>query len=384
MEKLKVRDLLDVCEQLGVSVARTSRKGNILDVMRAEGITEEEVKEAMETIEGKQREAEERQKCERQEAEERQKRKREEAEECKRREERQHALRIKELELEQLRITSAQSNPLSLADETPRQKIQDLILPFRTGGDIALFLVSFERTCEKIRINEGVWSQKLLSVIPGEAAEVIARLSKADSDDYAKVKAALLRKYRLSAEAFRQRFRQAKRGSESCTKFVYQLKSNLKEWLGSVDAYGNHDRVIDCVALEQFYRVLPEDTRVWLQDRMKGTDIDKAAELADEYYTRRNFQLDREDTKEKRDSSRRLAAQNTAQKMALPRDEFSQGATNNERERRKPGEAPESTPLELLNQNDQLYATIVKRRVISHLAVSKRLLSQAFASRTRT
>lgn len=102
-----MRDLLDVCEQLGVSVARTSRKGNILDVMRAEGITEEEVKEAMETIEGKQREAEERQKCERQEAEERQKRKREEAEECKRREERQHALRIKELELEQLRITSA-------------------------------------------------------------------------------------------------------------------------------------------------------------------------------------------------------------------------------------------------------------------------------------
>ncbi|XP_075741654.1 uncharacterized protein LOC142791735 [Rhipicephalus microplus] len=341
MEKLRVRDLLDVCEQLGVSVARTSRKGNILDVMRAEGITEEEVEEAMETIKEKQREAEERQK--REEAEERRKREGDEAEERKRREERQHALRMKELELEQLRITSAQSSSLSVADEMPRQKTQDLILPFRTGGDIALFLVNFERTCEKIGINEGVWSQKLLSVIPGEAAEVIARLSKEDSDDYAKVKAALLRKYRLSAEAFRQRFRQAKRGSESCTEFVYQLKSNLKEWLRSADAYGNHDRVIDCVALEQFYRVLPEDARLWLQDRMKGTDIDKAAELADEYYTRRNFQLDRDDTKEKRDSSRRLAAQNAAQKMAPPRNEFSQGATNNERERRKPGEAPEST-----------------------------------------
>lgn len=157
------------------------------------------------------------------------------------------------------------------------------MLPYRIGGDIALFLVNFERTCEKRGLDESLWSQKLLSVVPGEAAEVLARLSKEDYESYGKVKAALLRKCRLSAEAFRQRFRQAKGGSESHTEFAYELKSNLKEWLKSAEVYGNHDKVLECIALEQFYRVLPEEVRLWLQDRLPEVDLEKAAQLAEEY-----------------------------------------------------------------------------------------------------
>lgn len=83
--------------------------------------------------------------------------------------------------------------------------------------------------------------------------------------------------------------------------------------------------------------------------------------------------------------------------MALPRGELSQAATNNEREKRKPGEAPESTASAKERagtaraaqrgtaRDGQFCATIVKRMATYHQAVSRNYLpSQAFASRTRT
>ncbi|CAN7941040.1 unnamed protein product [Ixodes hexagonus] len=82
-----------------------------------------------------------------------------------------------------------------------------LMQPVKVSEDIGLFRVNFERTCEKMSFVRSSWPQRLLTLLPCEAADVVARLSKEDAEDYAKVKASLLRKYRLSTEAFRQCFR---------------------------------------------------------------------------------------------------------------------------------------------------------------------------------
>ncbi|KAG0429262.1 hypothetical protein HPB47_023821 [Ixodes persulcatus] len=75
------------------------------------------------------------------------------------------------------------------------------------------------------------------------AAEVVARLSAGDADDYDKVKSSLLKRYRLSAEAFRQRFRNAsKKSSEGYSEFAYGLKTNLIEWLKSEEVYESRDK----------------------------------------------------------------------------------------------------------------------------------------------
>ncbi|KAG0411729.1 hypothetical protein HPB47_011134 [Ixodes persulcatus] len=55
--------------------------------------------------------------------------------------------------------------------------------------------------------------------------QVVARLSAGAADDYDKVKSSLLKRYRISAEAFRQRFRNAsKKSSEGYSEFAYGLK----------------------------------------------------------------------------------------------------------------------------------------------------------------
>lgn len=63
-------------------------------------------------------------------------------------------------------------------------------------------------------------------------ADVMARLPKLEAKDYEKLKSSLLRKYRLSVEAFRQKFRDAEivKG-ESYLQFAYKLEAYMEERL---------------------------------------------------------------------------------------------------------------------------------------------------------
>ncbi|KAG0412782.1 hypothetical protein HPB47_010074, partial [Ixodes persulcatus] len=168
--------------------------------------------------------------------------------------------------------------------------MKKLMQPFKVGEDVGLFLVNFERTCEKLSFAPETWPQRLLTLLPCEAAEVVARLSAGDADDYDKVKSSLLKRYRLSAEAFRQRFRNAsKKSSEGYSEFAYGLKTNLIEWLKSEEVYESRDKVVECVCLEQFFRSIPQSVKLWVQDRVGVDSVERAAELAEEYATRRKL-----------------------------------------------------------------------------------------------
>ncbi|KAG0418132.1 hypothetical protein HPB47_005107 [Ixodes persulcatus] len=168
--------------------------------------------------------------------------------------------------------------------------MKKLLRPFKVGEDVGLFLVNFERTCEKLSFAPETWPQRLLTLLPCEAAEVVARLSARDADDYDKVKSSLSKRYRLSAEAFRQRFRNAsKKSSEGYLEFAYGLKTNLIEWLKSEEVYKSRDKVVECVCLEQFFRSIPQSVKLWVQDRVGVDSVERAAELAEEYATRRKL-----------------------------------------------------------------------------------------------
>lgn len=277
LNKLRVPDLVELCEDLGITVGKAKRKPHLIELITKTVADESELVECWELIqERRNKEAEER-------------------EREKQREEKQraHELEVKRLELEMKKL-EAQSSERGSSQATARGvetfRMKDLMQPFKVGEDVGLFLVNFERTCEKVEFSRESWSQRLLTLLPCEAADVIARMNKQDAEDYDKVKSALLKKYRLSTEAFRQRFRNASKGpKESYPEFAYNLKANLVEWLKSAEAYGNHGKVIECIALEQFFSCVPEQAKFWVQDRLGEPDVQKAAELTEEYATRRAF-----------------------------------------------------------------------------------------------
>ncbi|XP_072142107.1 uncharacterized protein [Dermacentor andersoni] len=305
MEKYKVKELLQICEELGIELGSTKRKNAILEVMRTRDVTAEEAEEAWADIkERREEEKREKERCEeeRKEKERREEEKREkerceeERKEKERREwqaekerrewqaekeRREHELKMKELE------TRNSSPAPSLTSNGPR--IRDQLPPFVVGEDMAKYLVKFEHVCERNSIERSLWAQNLLALLPGEASDVITCLSKEAFESYSDVKEALLRKYKLSPEAFRQRFRYAKKGRESNVDFAFRLKADLVEWLKGEEVYDDRDKIVECIALEQFYRCIDEDVRLWLQDRLKEVKLNKAAELAEEYYTRRSL-----------------------------------------------------------------------------------------------
>ncbi|XP_077490841.1 uncharacterized protein LOC144101552 [Amblyomma americanum] len=285
--KLLRSDLLSLCEELGVDIEEKMKKSHICTLL-LETANEETVSDTWELL----------------------KRKKEETERKKEENERQRlAAEREERELRRLQLANDQKKlecessrgmtpeRVSRAESFPMDR---LMQPYKIGEDLGYYLVNFERTCEKRGYAKETWPQKLLMVLPCEAATIVSRLDAKDADDYEKVKASLLRKYRLSAEEFRQRFRGAsKRSSKSYAEFAFSLKANLTEWLKGAVAYDTKDKVVECVGLEQFYNSIPEAVKLWVQDRENVSTVEKAAELADEYATRRKLSSESSESEKK-------------------------------------------------------------------------------------
>ncbi|KAH9378306.1 hypothetical protein HPB48_003328 [Haemaphysalis longicornis] len=52
-------------------------------------------------------------------------------------------------------------------------------------------------------------------------------------------------------------------------------------------AFGNFEKALEVVALEQFFSKLSEPMKLWIQDRAGVVTVQVAADLADEYASRR-------------------------------------------------------------------------------------------------
>ncbi|XP_070389584.1 uncharacterized protein [Dermacentor albipictus] len=278
LKSLRKPKLLELARELGLDVSDKHRKPELLRAILELEAEDDELSECLETIE--ERETAKRQERERKEQIER------EQQEKEKEHDRQHALEMKRLELEMERARNG--SQAHGAGERVLFKRTDLMRPFKLGEDIGLFLANFERTCEKHGFSRETWPQRLLTLLPGEAADVVARLKREEAEDFDKVKSSLLKKYRLSAEAFRRKFRENEKGkSESYTDFAYRLMSNMREWLKEEKAFGDHEKVLQCFGLEQFYSRLPENVRYWVLYRPDVSTVARAAELAEELVTRR-------------------------------------------------------------------------------------------------
>ncbi|KAH6946343.1 hypothetical protein HPB50_012872 [Hyalomma asiaticum] len=138
---------------------------------------------------------------------------------------------------------------------------------------------------------ENTWPERLLALLPGEASQVVARLSAAEAGEYSSVKSSLLAKYRLSTEEFRRRFRQErKKSNESFVEFACSLRDNFSEWVKGTGA-DNFTKLGDLICLEQFYETLPDNVRLWVRDRQEGPN--KARTLSPNAVATRHWRVQR-------------------------------------------------------------------------------------------
>ena len=80
--------------------------------------------------------------------------------------------------------------------------------------DIEAYLTTFERMMAGYSIEKRKWSYRLAPNLTGRAQQAFAALPSADAGDYDKLRAAILARYNVNQETYRQRFRSGKRRLE--------------------------------------------------------------------------------------------------------------------------------------------------------------------------
>ena len=67
--------------------------------------------------------------------------------------------------------------------------------------DIEAYLTTFERLIKAHNVKKDRWTYKLTPHLTGEAQQAYVAMVQADAEDYEKVKAAILRRYDVTAES---------------------------------------------------------------------------------------------------------------------------------------------------------------------------------------
>ena len=153
---------------------------------------------------------------------------------------------------------------------------------YSEGEDIDLFLRTFEKLCNTYKVAEESKTARLASLLCGKALEAYSRLGVEESRDYNAVKNAILRRYNLTPEAYRLKFRGIKkRTDETYCETIVVMSEYYDRWMEGSEA-NDVESIRDVILREQFIRIVPEDLKIWLLDR-KPSSVTEAAKLADQY-----------------------------------------------------------------------------------------------------
>ncbi|XP_078694909.1 uncharacterized protein LOC144923898 [Branchiostoma floridae x Branchiostoma belcheri] len=154
---------------------------------------------------------------------------------------------------------------------------------FYEGEDVEVYLTTFERLATANGWPKSKWAPKLAALLSGKAREAFVQLSENDSMDYDKVKLAIYAKYELTAEEYRRRFRTSrKQPTDSYKEWLCQLNVCLGRWVDAAERERKKpdDRTTFLTLLmikEQFLEGCPPELAAKLQEQELWEPKDLAA-----------------------------------------------------------------------------------------------------------
>ena len=149
------------------------------------------------------------------------------------------------------------------------------------GDDIEQYLTTFERLAAAYRWPRAEWAVYLVPYLTGRARAAYVAMDILEAMDYSKVREAILSKYEISEEIYRQRFRDPDvRPGETPKELYNRLKDNYRKWIKpdrkTVEEIG------ELLILEQYLCSLSPDVRVWVKEH-NPTSGQQAAELVEAF-----------------------------------------------------------------------------------------------------
>ena len=204
-----------------------------------------------------------------------------EADLLKQREAIEAAKREHELELARL----AQGRNVTERDEVREDRAKAPKLPSFVDGkdDLDGYLQRFERFATTAKWKKTGWASKLSALLSGRALEVYSRLSEEVAQDYDRVKLALMKRYDLTEDGYRRKFRASKpEVDKSPEQFIVRLDRYLLCWLELSNTERSFEGLKDLIVKEQFIDSCPKELAIHLRERAPEPLV-QIAKIADQY-----------------------------------------------------------------------------------------------------
>ena len=272
-----------------------------------EFVKEQEEKE--ERIQREKEEKEEKIRREREEKEEKRRQQEEERDEKRRREEEEREARRQDRELRKLEREAEllrQKEAIEVAKRQHELELARLVgdghlpvppnnhqgdraktpkLPSFVDGkdDLDAYLQRFERFATNAKWEKTGWASKLSALLTGRALDVYSRLSEEAATDYDKMKLALMKRYDLTEDGYRRKFRVSKPEiDESPDQFIVRLSTYLMRWVELSKTAKSFDGLRDLIVKEQFINSCPKELAIHLRERAPET-LEQISQIADQY-----------------------------------------------------------------------------------------------------
>lgn len=276
LAKGKKQDLVELAETLDVVIGENFKVLEIKDaIVKGSNYDEEFTKECLNRIINDRKEMEQ----------QAQKEKERENERC--------------FELEKLKLqssfTPSRTEPSAVSSvvdaDMPKLDLKQLVPNFDPKTtDMSLFLDLFEKQLTFLKVPDSKWTVYLVGLLPTDIAKLIAKESAEDAQNYEKVKQILLRRFKLSAEKFRQLFAQCRKNPESTWRdFYFDLQNYFDGWIKE-SKVSTFQELKDLMVSDQIKKKAPPDYKDHFLDHWsEWNDPLQLADKLDSYEEVRNM-----------------------------------------------------------------------------------------------
>ena len=149
---------------------------------------------------------------------------------------------------------------------------------YQHGEDIENYLLRFERMARTWQWPKEEWAYRLIPLLTGKALEAYTAMDEDRSNCYPDLREALLVKFDISPETYRQRFRATSTPpGETPTETYHRLRGLYRRWVRPERK--NKDQLGETIILEQLLQVFPPDIRMWVREHEPEDGL-TAAKLA--------------------------------------------------------------------------------------------------------
>ncbi len=193
--------------------------------------------------------------------------------------------REEKLKMAELGLSGSDTSFGSNVSGTPTAHRVKIKMPFYDEGkdDMDAYLQRFERVMSAQGLEERDWATQLAVLLKGKALDTYIRLPIEQAGEYHEIKAALLKRYDLTEDGFRRKFRSAKIDpGESHTQFTQRLRNYLKRWVELSKTEETYDGLTELLLKEQLLNSSERDLALFLRERTPKTSHDMAV-LAEQY-----------------------------------------------------------------------------------------------------